>query len=401
MTAADTMQFFYFHLMPWPHLPRDFDRAYTSAWVTLPNRLYDPKRGHRLYNEYLDELEHAERLGFDGLCVNEHHQNAYGTMPSPNLMAAALVRRTSRAKLAILGNAIGLRDHPLRVAEEIAMLDVLSGGRIISGFVRGIGCEHLSLGVNPVHSRERFYEAHDLIVRAWTEPGPFAFEGEHYRVRYANIWPRPLQQPHPPIWLPSQGSPETILFGARHRYPFVSVFTPYANAKRLISEYRAAAEEAGHAARPEQLGFAVPTYVARSDAEARRDAKPHLLWLFRRGLKIPPHFLAPPGYLSEDTLRRFLLTGVRPPSELSFDELERQGYLLIGSPRTVRDRLAEIQKDLGIGVFVGGGRIGDMSHEKATRSAELFAREVMPHFRPARKPAKAPPTRRGVARARR
>ena len=251
------MQFFYFHLMPWPFLQRDFDRAYDSAWVTLPNRLYDPKRGHFLYNQYLDELEHAERLGFDGLCVNEHHQNAYGTMPSPNLMAAALARRTRRAKLAVLGNAIGLRDQPLRVAEEIAMLDVLSGGRIISGFVRGIGCEHLSLGIDPSHSRERFYEAHDLILRAWTEPGPFTFEGKHFRVRYANIWPRPLQRPHPPVWLPSQGSPETIAFAAKRRYPFVSVFTPYANTRRLLNEYKEEAERCGYRAAPSQLGFAV------------------------------------------------------------------------------------------------------------------------------------------------
>ena len=153
-------------------------------------------------------------------------------------------------------------------------------------------------------------------------------------MRYANIWPRPLQQPHPPVWLPSQGSPETIRFGAQHRYPFVSVFTPYANAKRLLHEYKDEAERLGYRAAPEQLGFAVPTYVAH-DRRARRGAKrkPHMLWLFRRGLKIPPHFLAPPGYLSEDTLRRFLLAGVRPPSELSFEELERDGYILVGSPR--------------------------------------------------------------------
>jgi alkanesulfonate monooxygenase SsuD/methylene tetrahydromethanopterin reductase-like flavin-dependent oxidoreductase (luciferase family) len=300
-------------------------------------------------------------------------------------MAAALARRTSRAKLAILGNAIGLRDQPLRVAEEIAMLDVLSGGRVISGFVRGIGCEHLSLGVDPSHSRERFYEAHDLIVRSWTEPGPFTFEGKHFRVRYANIWPRPLQRPHPPIWLPSQGSPETIAFAAKHHYPFVSVFTPYANTRRLLTEYKENAERFGYRAAPGQLGFAVATYVAPTDAQARREAKPHLLWLFRRGLKIPPHFLAPPGYLSEDTLRRFLLAGVRPPSELSFEELERDGYILVGSPKTVRDRLIEIRKELGVGVFIGGGRIGDMSHAKAMRSAELFAREVMPHFRARRR----------------
>jgi alkanesulfonate monooxygenase SsuD/methylene tetrahydromethanopterin reductase-like flavin-dependent oxidoreductase (luciferase family) len=382
------LQFYYFHLMPWPYLPADFDRAYDSSWVTLPNRVYDPKRGHKLYNEYLDELEQAEKLGFDGLGVNEHHQNAYGTMPSPNLMAAALVRRTKRAKIAVLGNAIALREHPLRVAEEIAMLDVMSGGRIISGFVRGIGCEHLSLGVNPTYSRERFYEAHDLIVRSWTEEGPFRFEGRHYSVRYANIWPRPLQRPHPPVWLPSQGSPETIRFAARHRYPFLTVFTSYAQTKRLLDEYRAEAERNGYQAPPSQLGFAVPTYVAETDARAASEAKQHFLWLFKRGLKIPPHFLAPPGYLTEESLRRFLSLGLRPPSEMSFADLERDGYVLFGSPRTVRDRLKEIEKDLGIGLFVGGGRIGDMTHQRAVKSATLFAREVIPHFRRPPRPVK-------------
>ena len=124
------MKFYFFHLMPWPDLPADFsDKSkHPSAWVTLSNRYYDPEKGHLLYNRYLDELEYAEKLGFDGVCVNEHHQNAYGTMPAPNIMAAALVRRTSRMKIAIVGNGLPLRDHPLRVAEEVAMLDVISGG---------------------------------------------------------------------------------------------------------------------------------------------------------------------------------------------------------------------------------------------------------------------------------
>ena len=376
------MEFYYFHLMPWPHLPADFDRACPSAWVTLSNRVYDPKRGHRLYNEYLDELEYAETLGFDGLGVNEHHQTAYGTMPSPNLMAAALARRTKRVKLAVLGNAIALREHPLRVAEEIAMLDVLSGGRVISGFVRGIGCEHFSLGVNPTYSRERFYEAHDLILRSWTEPGPFCFEGRHYRVRYANIWPRPLQQP---------ASSGVAAVAGQHRRPSVSApstairSSPCSRRTRRPSacstSTRTQAQAFGYDAPPGQLGFAVPVYVAETDARAHREAKDHFLWLFKRGLKIPPQFLAPPGYLSEDSLRKFLAAGLRPPSELDFEELEREGYILLGSPASVRDRLKEIEKDLGIGLFIGGGRIGDMSHAKATRSAELFASEVIPHFR--------------------
>jgi alkanesulfonate monooxygenase SsuD/methylene tetrahydromethanopterin reductase-like flavin-dependent oxidoreductase (luciferase family) len=328
-------------------------------------------------------MEAAESLGYDGLGVNEHHQNAYGTMPSPNLMAAALIRRTQRAKIAILGNALPLRDHPLRVAEEVAMLDVMSGGRVISGFVRGIGCEYLSLGVNPTYSRERFYEAHDLIVRAWTEDGPFTFEGKHYQVRYANIWPRPLQQPHPPIWLPSQGSTETIRWGAQRRYPFVSVFTSYAQTKRLIEEYKAAARAAGYEAPPEQIGFAIPTYVAETDTQAREEAEPHILWLYRRGLKIPPHYLLPPGYITEESLKKFLAAGLRAPSDMSFAELERGGYVLVGSPRTVAGRLQEIHRDLGFGLFIASGRTGDMPRHKAWKSMELFAREVIPTFRSA------------------
>ncbi|MGH7906022.1 MAG: LLM class flavin-dependent oxidoreductase, partial [Candidatus Binataceae bacterium] len=164
------MQFHFFHLMPWPYLPPDFDdrEKYPTSWVMFSNSNYDPKKGNELYNRYLDEMEYAEQLGFDGLCVNEHHQNAYGTMPSPNLMAAALARRTERARILILGNGLPLRDHPLRIAEEIAMLDVMSNGRIVSGFVRGIGAEYYSIGLNPTFSRERFLEAHDLIIKAWT-----------------------------------------------------------------------------------------------------------------------------------------------------------------------------------------------------------------------------------------
>lgn len=386
------LQFFYFHLMPWPHLPANFDRAEASAWVTLSNRYYDPQRGHQLYNEYLDELERAEELGFDGLAVNEHHQNAYGTMPSPNLMAAALVRRTQRAKIAILGNALPLHDHPLRVAEEVAMLDVLSGGRVISGFVRGIGCEYLSLGVNPTFSRERFYEAHDLIVRAWTEPGPFSFEGKHYRFRYVNVWPRPLQQPHPPIWIPSQGSTETIRWGAKHRYPFVSVFNSYALTKRWIEEYKEAARACGYEPPPNQIGFALPIYVAETDARALQEAQPHFLWLFRRGLKIPPHYLVPPGYVTEESLRKFLAAGVRLPSELSYKELLDLGYVLAGSPTTVAERLISIHRELGVGIFIYSGRTGDMPKEKAWNSMELFAKEVIPQMHRAARALDAPPT---------
>jgi hypothetical protein len=117
-----------FHLMPWPNLPADFAQHHDTAWVVCENSLYDPEQGHAVYNRYIDELAYADELGFDGVCVNEHHQNAYGLMPSPNIIAAALTQRTKNVKLVILGNVLTLYDHPLRIAEEVAMLDVISGG---------------------------------------------------------------------------------------------------------------------------------------------------------------------------------------------------------------------------------------------------------------------------------
>jgi alkanesulfonate monooxygenase SsuD/methylene tetrahydromethanopterin reductase-like flavin-dependent oxidoreductase (luciferase family) len=121
---------------------------------------------------------------------------------------------------------------------------------------------------------------------------------------------------------------------------------------------------------------------------ARDEAREHVLWLYRRGLKIPPNYLLPPGYITEDSLRKFMALGLRAPSDLSFEELEAGGYVLVGSARTVVDRLKEIEKDLGFGLFIASGRTGDMPREKAWKSMELFAREVIPHFRSDKKKKK-------------
>jgi len=377
------MDFYYFHLMPWPYLPEDFDENHRSAWVTFSNQHYDPERGHALYNRYLDELEYAEALGWDGICVNEHHQNTYGTMPAPNLMAAALARRTSRAKIAILGNGLPLRDHPLRVAEEIAMLDVMSGGRIISGFVRGLGAEYHSFSMSPAFSRERFLEAHDLIVRAWTEPGPFPFDGKHYRLRYVNVWPRPLQKPHPPIWIPSQGSAETAEWAARHRYPYLMVYSALAVIKRVFGEYRAHCERFGYTCPPSQLGWMALTYVAETDRRAREEAESHIMWLFRRGLKMPLEFLFPPGYMTlPSMLRQLAAKDKTDHGKRTFEEMQEQGYVVVGSPETVVERIREAHEELGFGIFTGLHHFGTLPHDLTVRNMELFAREVMPKLRP-------------------
>jgi len=295
------MKVFMFHLMPYAYLDMSFSDKYRSAWVVLPNTYFDPNKGHELYNRYLDELELAAELGFDGICVNEHHQNAYGLMPSPVVMAAALSRRTKNAKIAILGNAFCLREHPLTLAEEHAMLDCITGGRLISGMVRGIGAEYYSIGSNPAFSHARFQEAHDLVIEAWTRPGPFAFEGKFYHFEYVNVWPRPYQQPHPPIWTPSTGSSETIEWAAHpsRKYVYLQTYSPIASVVRFLNGYREAAQRLyGYTANSDRIGWCAPTYVSDTDAKARAEAAPHIEALFNKLLRQPFHIICPPCYLT-------------------------------------------------------------------------------------------------------
>src|SRR5262249_37820906 len=171
------------------------------------------------YQDYLDELEYAGDVGFDGICVNEHHSNAYGLMPSPNIMAASLARRTSKAKIVVLGNSVALYNPPTRVAEEMAMIDVLSGGRLVAGFPVGTPMDTAyCMGENPITLREKYREGVDLIMRAWTAKEAFPFNGKHTQLRYVNCWPRPMQTPHPPVWIPGGGSIETWDWCAENDY---------------------------------------------------------------------------------------------------------------------------------------------------------------------------------------
>jgi alkanesulfonate monooxygenase SsuD/methylene tetrahydromethanopterin reductase-like flavin-dependent oxidoreductase (luciferase family) len=376
------MKFFFFHLMPWVYLDPEYDKTFESAWVTLPNSMYDPQKGTELYNRYLDELEMAEELGFDGICVNEHHQNAYGNMPSPNIMAAALSRRTKKAKIAVLGNALPLREHPLRVAEEIAMMDVITGGRIISGFVRGIGAEYHVFGVNPTQSRDRFMEAHDLIMRAWQEEGPFEFIGKYYRSKYVNIWPRPVQRPYPPIWIPSQGSGETIEWSAERKYTYLQTFSPVKAVRKYLNQYKEEAEKLGYEASPDQLGWAMPIYVAETDEIARKEAKYHIEFFWNKLLRMPPEFFFPPGYLTKRSMKSVLeakkgLSGEGRTMEKLMDE----GSIIVGSAATVRDQLKQYHSEIGFGNLVSMMQFGTLPHDLTVKNLQLFASEVMPHLR--------------------
>lgn len=375
------MQFFAFHLMPWDRLPADFSSRYDTAWTTLPNALYEPEHGHALYNRFLDELVYAEELGFDGVCVNEHHQSAYGTMPSPNLMGSILARQTSRVKIAVIGNALPLYNPPTRVAEEFALIDVISGGRLIAGMVVGGGPEYYSFSINPTQARSMYGEAFDLILRAWTEPGPFEHHGKHWQLRYVNPWPRPLQQPHPTIWVPGAGSQETIDFVAERRYGYMGI--PYFHRDFLqknFDAFRAACQKNGYTTDPEQLGWLCPIYVAETDEQAWAEYEAHL-WFFVQNL-LKGLLVFPPGYTSVRSLARIGKALTRFMSNCrSREEIEEGSYAIVGSPATVRDRLSEEIERLGIGNLLGLFQLGTLPADLTRRNMQLFAEEVLPALR--------------------
>ena len=380
------MQFVLFNLMPWPYMPDDFEQKHKSAWLTYPNSFFDAKLGHDLYKTYIDHLVAGERLGFDAIGVNEHHQNAYGLMPSPNIIAAMLVQRTSKVKILVLGNALPLYDHPQRVAEEFAMLDVISGGRLIAGLVVGLGVEAYTYEINPTAFRERYREAHDLIVRAWTEPGPFHFDGKHYNFRWVNPWPLPMQKPHPPIWVPGSGSVETIRWVAEHQYPFTAVpFSPFDVMKEhfdLLREY--SSTNLGRDVPPSHVGWPALIHVADTDAQAREEIEPAFWYLARKGLRLPKEYMFPPGHTSVESLTRVAGPKRKYMNTLStWDEVEEGRFVVYGSPATVRDRMKDSIKAAGCGIVTCIFQIGNLSPEKTMKSMELFASEVMPALRKA------------------
>ena len=374
------MKFFNFHLMPYRHADLDAIEQNGSAWVTYSNKHYDPEKGAELYHEYLDQMEFADTLGFDGVCLNEHHQTAYGMMPIPGVLAGALARSVKRGKLAILGRALPLLNNPLMVAEEYAMLDNLTRGRFIAGFVRGIGAEYHAMGINPVLSQERYAEAHDLIVRAWTERGPFAYEGKHYHFNYVNPWPRPYQTPHPPIWIPSQGSSSTIKWAAQKRYTYAQTLSPIAVVARFFQMYRDEAEKAGYTPSPDQLAWSNTIYVAETDEKAMREAKPHLEALVNRFLKMPVEMLLPPGYSNIESMKRVRAAKVTGKT-MSIEDLNKTGVVIVGSPNTVREKLAEYQDLAGFNTSLTKTQFGTLPDEMTRANMTAIAEEILPHFR--------------------
>ncbi len=381
------MKLEFFHLAPYRGLPEDFREKHRSVWVDVPSHLFDAKLANQYYNETLDELAYAGEMGFDGICVNEHHQNAYGIMPSPNLMASVMARQSKDVAIIVMGNSIALYDPPIRVAEEFAMLDCISGGRLVAGFPVGTSMDTTyAYGANPSTIREKYAEAEDLIIKAWTEEEMFSFDGKYTQLRYVNIWPRPMQDPHPPVWVPGAGSIETWqhCIDKDFMYAYLS-YSGFKRGKTVMDGFWKVANAAGHD-NPYQAGFLQLVCVGDSESEVKETYGPHIEYFFNKMLHVYPGFSDSPGYRTIDTIKAGLMAqtstfGRAGSEEVTWDTLIEQGNVVAGTPSQVTEQLESVVKDLHIGHLMILNQIGSMPHEMAKENIRRTATEVVPNLR--------------------
>jgi alkanesulfonate monooxygenase SsuD/methylene tetrahydromethanopterin reductase-like flavin-dependent oxidoreductase (luciferase family) len=310
-------------------------------------------------------------------------------MPSPNLIAASLSRRTSETAICVMGNSLALYNPPTRVAEEFAMIDVISGGRLIAGFPVGTPMDTCyAYGQNPSQLRERYHEAHDLIMRAWTEADTFAFNGRFNQQRYVNIWPRPIQRPHPPIWIPGGGSIETWQWCAERDYVY-SYLSYYGHkvGQATMDGFWNEMSRLGKDRNPYRAGFAQTVAVAETREQAMDLYTEAAEYFFGRCLHIDQRFVAPPGYTTEATTRVGLQSQVAKAAAYSdkfkllptkMPDLVQNGYIVLGSPDDVVQQIEELANNLNVGNLMLLLQFGNMSKELTKYNTKLFAERVMP-----------------------
>ena len=386
------MRFVNFQLIAYPELPDDFVEKHESVWVNIDSKLFDPAVGNHLYNQALDLLGEASRLGFDAVGVNEHHNNAYAMTPSPNILAACLARETADdVALVVIGNSLVQYNPPVRVAEEFAMLDVLSGGRLVAGFPVGTPMDGpYCYSINPSELRDRYIEASDLIIKAWTTDEMFEWNGQFNQLRYVNIWPRPMQRPRPPVWIPGAGSVDTFEFCTRNDFLYAYLNTSgYYRAQDIIDGFWATVREENLEPNPFRAGFAVFFAVADTYKEAKELYGPPADYFFNRALKIAPRFGTPPGYMTEATLRKVIAsqstTELKDTWDMSandFDAFVERGWIVAGDPDSVSEQIAEIGRRTNVGNLVSVTSYGNMSRDLAMYNTRLFAEKVLPNVQP-------------------
>ncbi|MGE3911221.1 MAG: LLM class flavin-dependent oxidoreductase, partial [Chloroflexota bacterium] len=324
----------------------------------------------------LEQFQLADEVGFDWVTVAEHHYSPFSLTPNPMVMAGALTQRVKRAKIALLGANIPIQ-NPIRVAEEFAMLDVLTGGRVVAGMLRGTPNEYVTYATNPAETRGRFEEALALIVRAWTEPQPFGWQGRYFEYRDISLWPRPVQQPHPPIYM-SGSSPESGEWAAKHRISIGLAVTTLPLAIKAAAHYRAQAAAAGWAPAPENVLYRLVAHVAETDEQALADLQsPSAAPAVRLSGANPAleAAVASAGYHGRDSETQMGRTRIMG----ALQERIELGQLLAGSPETVLKQIRRIHAELGPGIL--DISMHPVGREKSLHAIELLGTQILPRLR--------------------
>jgi alkanesulfonate monooxygenase SsuD/methylene tetrahydromethanopterin reductase-like flavin-dependent oxidoreductase (luciferase family) len=360
------MQVWYMSECPYPDVAPEVIARYGSARASLPNAYCDPRIAARLYREAIDEYLLCDELGIN-IVLNEHHAGMNCLYAAHPMFLGILAHQTRRVRLLSLGTLITTRPDPVRVAEEYATADVLSGGRLEIGFVKSGGSEMASGNANPVGNTERFWEAIDLIGRALTShDGPVSWEGRHFTHRHINIWPPVLQRPHPPFWAASGDAATARELGRRG---FVNAVFPAgpARARATWDAYRALRPDAA----ADRFAYLAFTAVGQTDAEGERLGR-ELLWFLNVGDRSAPQYAS---LLPE-------AAALRPPAaELTVEQAIARGILFAGNPDTVHRQIGAFRRAAGpFGHLILMGRSGHMTHAQASFSIRAFAREVMPRL---------------------
>lgn len=380
------------------------EQSYHPAWsqysgnlrVDITGKYADPQVMSRLINEYLDQYVLADQVGMN-IMVNEHHTAATCLSVSVMQMLAMLARQTKKARLLGLGSIISNRPDPIRVAEEYAMVDAVSGGRLEMGFVKGAGWELFASNANPVGLMDRYWEAHDLILAAMTNPNEqFSWEGEHFNYRAVNLWPRPIQQPHPPIWV-SSNSPGSARGIAEKGYRLCSFLSGFAG-KPTYDAYREAYQAKwGKPAAPDRMGYLALLAIGRTKSDIER--RVHEMRAYQASVKrMNEAHLAPPGYGPPSDYAKLMRSPMRgrmgipdrpiplPSGKMTgpiptADELAEAGVMFWGEPERVLDQILAFNESLGgFGHLAVMGQGAEMSHEDACENIRLFGEYVVPHL---------------------
>jgi alkanesulfonate monooxygenase SsuD/methylene tetrahydromethanopterin reductase-like flavin-dependent oxidoreductase (luciferase family) len=397
------MRVYHFSEQPYPDA---WDASASSLRVDLPNSLCEPARAADLFHRYYDEWLLADELGLD-IMVNEHHSTATCLSASVNLTLGILARITKRARLLALGVPLANRPDPLRIAEELAMIDVISRGRLDMGFVKGVPYEVAAATSNPVRMMDRLWEAHDFILKAMTTHDKrFSWEGEYFHYRNVNIWPRPYQDPHPPVWITAM-SPRSA-GPVAERGHVIATFLTGLGCKVMFDNYRKTfVETYGRQPSVDRFAYLALCAVGNSTGEALKRAH-EIAGYLRTTAVVSEQFSNPPGYISpQDHAKKmkrpggghYMVTNRAGKSveatNAGSEDLIDAGLLFAGTPDEVYEQIVSFTDAVGgIGNLLLMMQGGALSHTDTSNSLKLFAKDVLPRLKERAAVESVPPRER-------